>query len=113
MLEDSDCIELLSEGTMSRGAVASPAADEAVTSAVDSKPRLGSADANGTTTVSCSTDERIFIYILLSLVSHAVPSERGKVCPADKLQVRLHTLPLAGLARSKLDTLKRGHSAQF
>ncbi|KAK9915021.1 hypothetical protein WJX75_003704 [Coccomyxa subellipsoidea] len=49
MLEDSDCIELLSEGTMSRGAVASPAADEAVTSAVDSKPRLGSADANGTT----------------------------------------------------------------
>lgn len=53
VLEDSDCIELLSEGTMSRGAVTSPAADEAVTSAVDSKPQPGFADAN----VSCSTDE--------------------------------------------------------
>ena len=93
VLEDSDCIELLSEGTMSRGAVASPAANEAVTSAVNSKPRLGIADANGTTNVSCSTDEKIF-YIFLSLVSHAVPSERGKVCPADKLQVRLsHPIP--------------------
>ena len=46
VLEDSDCIELLSEGTPSRGAVASPASDEAAAPAVDSKPHLGSAETN-------------------------------------------------------------------
>ncbi len=44
VIEDSECIELLSEGTASHGAAASP--EEATASAVDSKPRRGSAEAN-------------------------------------------------------------------
>ncbi len=39
---------------------------------------------------------------------------RGKVRPADKLQLKAATiLPLDGLARSKQAPVKRGHGAQY
>ena len=39
---------------------------------------------------------------------------RGKVCPADQLQLKAATtLPFVGLARSKQDPINRGHGAQY
>ena len=43
-----------------------------------------------------------------------ITRKRGKVCPADKLQVKAaKCLPLVGLARSKQDPINRGHGAQY
>jgi hypothetical protein len=57
------------------------------------------------------------IYIatfLLLVLLHAIPAKRGKVRPADKLQVKaVKLLPLVGLARSKEDPINRGHGAQY
>ena len=52
--------------------------------------------------------------LLLLLLLHAIPAKRGKVRPADKLQVKAAKfLPLVGLARSKQDPINRGHGAQY
>ena len=51
---------------------------------------------------------------LLLLLLHADSAKRGKVSPADKLQVKAaNFLPLVGLARSKQDPIKCGHGAQY
>ena len=50
----------------------------------------------------------------LLLLLHAIPAKRGKVPPADKLQVNaVKCLPLVRLARSKQDPINRGHGAQY
>ena len=52
--------------------------------------------------------------LILLLLIHAIPAQRGKVRPADKLQVEAaKCLPLVGLARSKQDPINRGHGAQY
>jgi hypothetical protein len=52
--------------------------------------------------------------LLLLLLLHAIPAKRGKVRPADKLQVKAAKfLPLVGLARSKQDPINRGRDAQY
>ena len=51
---------------------------------------------------------------VLLLLLHNFPAKRGKVRPADKLQVNAAKfLPLVRLARSKQDPINHGHGAQF
>ena len=48
------------------------------------------------------------------LIIHAIPAKRGKLRPADKLQVKAAKfLPLVGLARSRQDPINRGHGVQY
>ena len=50
---------------------------------------------------------------LLLLLLHAF-LPKGKLRPADKLQLKAATiLPLVGLARTKQDPINRGHGAQY
>ncbi len=50
--------------------------------------------------------------LIIIIISHFLP--RGKVRPADELQLKAATiLPLVGLARSKQDPVTRGHGAQY
>jgi hypothetical protein len=52
--------------------------------------------------------------IIIIIILLAIPAKRGKVRPADKLQVKAaKCLPLVGLARSKHDPINRGHGAQY
>ena len=51
--------------------------------------------------------------VVVLLLLYAIPAKRGKVHPADKLQVKAaKCLPLDGLARSKQDPINSGHGAQ-
>jgi hypothetical protein len=48
------------------------------------------------------------------VILHAVPAQRGKGHPTDKVQVEAAKfLPRVGLARSKQDLINRGHSTRY
>ena len=57
-------------------------------------------------------DKCVSLFIVIIYYTLFLP--RGKVRPADKLQLKAATiLPLVGLARSKQDPINRGHGAQY
>ena len=73
---------------------------------------LGLRFASNKNSLHCSGSSigRVIITVMIT----RFPAKRGKVRPADKLQVKAAKfLPFVGLARSKQDPINRGHGAQY